>query len=242
MGQNFSTSSEKSIIERELGPIGVDYQYTLRDSSDRSGHYVCAKIPHSLLLDSSSGTISAPNPLLLNEGDDKLVLVRVIPKSLALYEERERQTIHNTASTSDNSGNADSNINHRIDESLHISLFYTVSQLYNIQELLIEEINRNYDAYVKQFSEQENLVLKLLNGIYMPKQANLPVLYGVYQSKRAFYLLLDYQNFTLQELLKFNKPILKQNDAKRRFLFYQIVQVIVFLSQMWLCSWKDSTI
>lgn len=122
MGQNFSASSEKSIIERELGPVGVDYQYTLRDSSDRSGHYVCAKIPHSLLLNSSSGTISAPNPLLLDERDDKLVLVRVIPKSLALYEEKMRQDMYNVGDTSNSSVNIDNNINHKIDESLHVRI------------------------------------------------------------------------------------------------------------------------
>ena len=100
MGQNFSSNSEKAIIQQELGPLGIIYQYTLAGDASNRSPYACAKIPQSLI------PVDGNHLHSLDECEDKLVLIKVIPKSLAMAEERQMKSLES---------------NNRVDENLHVS-------------------------------------------------------------------------------------------------------------------------
>jgi serine/threonine protein kinase len=94
---------------------------------------------------------------------------------------------------------------------------YTLTQFYNTPSTTD---NTTSDT-------TEETLQKHLDGVFIPKHANLPLLFGVYESRTHLYVLLDYQNFSLEDMIKFNPTVLN-DDIKRRFLFYQILQMLTF--------------
>lgn len=75
-----------------------------------------------------------------------------------------------------------------------------------------------------QKNQDKEKLLLVFNGIIRPKHANIPLLYGVYESRQAFYVMLEHYEYSLDTLLKFNKHILER-DITRKFVFYQTLQV-----------------
>jgi serine/threonine protein kinase len=104
------------------------------------------------------------------------------------------------------------------DKTLRLSLLYTLAQFYNTPSPNIEN-NNDFD--------ENTGVNRILDGVFIPKHANLPLLFGVYESQTHLYVLFDYQNFSLEDMMRFNPTILN-DDVKKRFLFYQILQMLTF--------------
>eukprot|EP00818_Percolomonas_sp_WS_P004388 CAMPEP_0117437704 /NCGR_PEP_ID=MMETSP0759-20121206/1668_1 /TAXON_ID=63605 /ORGANISM="Percolomonas cosmopolitus, Strain WS" /LENGTH=1889 /DNA_ID=CAMNT_0005229359 /DNA_START=168 /DNA_END=5837 /DNA_ORIENTATION=+ len=69
----------------------------------------------------------------------------------------------------------------------------------------------------------------LLIGVFAPRHANIPRLLGVYESSRAFYIIVDYHPYSLSKIISTDLTyILTNNEITRRFLFFQLVQTVIF--------------
>ncbi|KAL9647151.1 hypothetical protein ABK040_004867 [Willaertia magna] len=104
--------------------------------------------------------------------------------------------------------------------SLRLGLVQTISQFYRLEKL--DEVDLN------DYNNSNNYNKLFLEGPFIPKHGNIPVLYYSFESNKAWYLILHMYPYTLEELLKFNRILLESDDIRRRFLFYQILQSIFF--------------
>ncbi|KAG2382326.1 hypothetical protein C9374_005528 [Naegleria lovaniensis] len=102
--------------------------------------------------------------------------------------------------------------------SIRIALHYSLCQFYNLNQKLLDA------SYYEDLTE----TCVLFDGPFIPKQANIPLLYDVYESKSAWFVVQEMYNYTWEELIQFNKVLLETDDIRRRFLFYQLLQIISY--------------
>lgn len=68
-----------------------------------------------------------------------------------------------------------------------------------------------------------------LIGVFAPHHSNIPRLLGVYESSQAFYIIVDYHPYSLTKIVKTDLTyILSNNESRRRFFFFQLVQTVAF--------------
>ncbi|EFC41892.1 hypothetical protein NAEGRDRAFT_80587 [Naegleria gruberi] len=128
--------------------------------------------------------------------DEVNVVVRVIPKQFEM---------------------GDGKSNHSIRKAIHHSL----SQIYHLNQLILDD----YTFYNPSHGDLDETFI-LFDGPFIPKHANIPLLYDVYESKNAWFIVLEMYNYTWEELIQFNKVLLETDDIRRRFLFYQLLQAV----------------
>ena len=182
---NLSNKEVRDLIEQDLSPSLIEYQYMLSPETTRKCSYACCKMFNQqrskTRIDDKS---DQPIPLSLLH-DEVNIVVKVIPKQ------------YDPSTTMVSSILNDLNMT-KANNSLRKALHHTLSQFYNLDQALSEDYLMDRD---------ETIVL--LEGPFTPKQANIPLLYDVYESRRAWFVVLDMYNFTLEELIQFNRVLLE---------------------------------
>jgi hypothetical protein len=89
----------------------------------------------------------------------------------------------------------------------------------------IESIIHKEESKEEEIIMENNLTTLIINA--KAKHSNIPLLYGLYEGELGFYIIYEFHPFSLQTIIHFSRMLIS-NQLKRRFIFYQIMNVNIY--------------
>ncbi|KAF0981066.1 hypothetical protein FDP41_012854 [Naegleria fowleri] len=256
---NLSSTQVRELIEEELSPSLIEYQYMLSPEYSRKCSYACCKMKTEgrKLFNKTRTFMKSHATSSMNNGNFGMMsgsttaststeISNLLGSSISQCPQQQQQQHHHILFSSSSSPSSASNMSPtsppplslmndeinvvvrvipkqigdygKSNHSIRIALHYSLCQFYNLNQKLLDA------SYYEDLTE----TCVLFDGPFIPKQANIPLLYDVYESKSAWFVVQEMYNYTWEELIQFNKVLLETDDIRRRFLFYQLLQIISY--------------